>query len=233
MSEDRTHQLGLERAALGEVETKERDRAQVEALQQENAEFLDRHPSVRVVAEIERRHRERRSPRPWRYAIPVVAAMAVVAIVVRPPPPEGLEVTRSKGDVQLLIHRASASGVEKLAEGDRAHPGDRLQVGYASGGSGYGVIASIDGSGAITVHLPKSKEDPAAPLDPKGAALPFSYELDHAPRLERFFLVTHAEPFDAAQIEAAIRGLREPEKEALRLPPGFEQTSLLLRKVEP
>jgi hypothetical protein len=233
MSEDRTHQLELERAALGEVETKPKDRDQVEALRRENAEFLERHPSARVAAEIERRRQERRRVAPWRVAIPALAMVAVVAIVVRQPPTDHLEVTRSKGHVQLLVHRAAASGPEKLSDGEVARPGDRLQLGYGPGGQGYAVIASIDGAGAITVHLPKSKDDEAARLDPKGAALPFSYELDRAPRIERFFLVTRAEPFAARQVEEAIRSLTQPDTEVLRLPPGFEQTSLLLRKVAP
>lgn len=233
MSEDRTHQLELERAALGEAEVQARDRAAVAALQRENAEFLERHPSAKVVAEIHRRHQARRPLAPWRLAVPALAMVAVVAFLVRPPPSDDVEVTRSKGQVQLLIHRASANGAEKLSNGDLARPGDRLQLGYASGGHGYAVIASIDGAGAITVHLPKSKEEAAARLDPKGAALPFSYELDRAPRFERFVLVTAAEPFDARQVDEALRRLHQAEQDNLQLPSGFEQTSLLLRKVEP
>ena len=233
MSEDRTHQLGLERAALGEAETKPQDQAQVEALRQQNAEFLERHPSERVVAEVERRHRERRRGAPWRLAVPALVMVAVAAIFLRQPPVDDVDVTRSKGHVQLLIHRASSSGAEKLADGDVAKAGDRLQLGYGPGGQGYVVIASLDGAGAITVHLPKSRDDDAARLDPKGAALPFSYELDRAPRLERFFLVTSTDPFPARQVEEAIHRLTQPEKEALPLPSNFEQSSLLLRKVEP
>lgn len=233
MSDDRTHPLGLERAALGEAETKDQDRAAVEALRRANAEFLEQHPSQRVVAEIQRRHQERRGGwAPWRIALPAVAMAALVAIWVRPLPGEDPD-TRSKGQVQLLIHRATGSGVEKLVNGDLAQAGDRLQLGYGPGGQGYGVIASVDGAGAITVHLPKSKEEGAARLEPKGATLPFSYELDRAPRFERFFLITKAVPFAAEEIDAALRRLSSPEAGALPLPAGYEQTSLLLRKVEP
>lgn len=233
MSEDRTHQLGLERAALGEAETQDRDRATVEALQRENAEFLERHPSAKVVAEIHRRHQAGRRVAPWRVAVPALAMVAVVALFLRQPPVEELEVTRSKGHVQLLVHRASTTGAEKLSDGDPARPGDRLQLGYAPGGQGYGVVASIDGAGTVTMHLPKSKEESAARLDPKGAALPFSYELDRAPRFERFVLVTAPEPFAAQQVDDALRRLAQAEQGTLQLPNGFEQTSLLLRKVEP
>jgi hypothetical protein len=233
MSQDPTHQLGIERAALGEAETKEQDRDRVEAIKTENEKFLEQHPPERVVAQIKARYQDRKRKASWMLAVPAIALTAVLFVVVRPQPEGDLEVGRSKGNVQLLVHRASSVGAEKLTDGDPARSGDRLQLGYAPGAKGYGVIASIDGSGAITIHLPKSKDDAAQALDPQGAALPFSYELDAAPRIERFFLVTSARPFAANRVEEAMRKLTNPDAEPLTLPAGFEQTSLLLRKVEP
>jgi hypothetical protein len=65
--------------------------------------------------------------------------------------------------------------------------------------------------------------------------LPHAYRLDDAPAFERFFLVTSAAPFDAAQaVEAARRLARapRPERDPLPLPAGLEARALLLVKVD-
>jgi hypothetical protein len=88
-------------------------------------------------------------------------ATAVLALVVAIPrltvTPDD---TRIKGTVDgrpaLAVYRRTPAGSERLADGDVARAGDLLRVGYASGGRAYGVILSIDGTGAVTLHLPPS-----------------------------------------------------------------------------
>ncbi|MFO0726720.1 MAG: hypothetical protein U1E65_23230 [Myxococcota bacterium] len=233
--------IDLERAALGEADASaftEAERAAVEALRAENAQFLAEHPPGPALAEIRRRAAVTPPATPSR--VPYVLAPALVAafsVLLWVGPkliggPAGLESTRAKGTAQLLIHRATELGAEKLKNGESARRGDRLQLGYGSGGDGYGVILSIDGNGEVNIHLPKDSASEAAHLDPKGEALPFSYELDAAPRFERFFLVTSATSFAVAPIAQAVRALKDPERDPLALSPELSTASLLLRKVE-
>src|SRR5262249_54089120 len=56
----------------------------------------------------------------------------------------------------LAIYRQTPSGSERLADGALVRPGDLLRVGYTSAGRAYGVILSIDGRGALTMHLPST-----------------------------------------------------------------------------
>jgi hypothetical protein len=136
----------------------------------------------------------------------------------------------------LAIHRRTAAGSEKLADGSVARAGDLLRVGYAGAGQGYGVILSIDGRGAVTLHLPPAGER-AAPLVRGGITLlDQAYELDEAPGWERFYFVTSDTPFDVAPIMAAARrasggadGSRPPPA-TLAITPGLSQSAFSIQK---
>ena len=116
--------------------------------------------------------------------------------------------------------------------------GDVLQVSYAAGDAKYGVIFSIDGRGTLTWHVPAGYTGgsrAAAPLDTRGKViLPTAYELDDAPRFERFFLVYGAAPFEIADIERIVRALAaQPstaDRTTLSLPSGLGQYSFVLNK---
>jgi hypothetical protein len=62
------------------------------------------------------------------------------------------------------------------------------------------MIFSIDGSGSVTLHLPEA-ESALPRLQKEGEiALPYSYELDNAPRFERFYFVTSQKAFSVRQV---------------------------------
>lgn len=237
MTEAKSSPLDLERAALGELDDARlspAERAEVEGLRRENEQFLLDHPAGPAVAEIQRRAERSSARAPLRAAWiagPALAAAFALLLFLRPSVPE-LELTRSKGSAQLLIHRATTLGVEKLSSGQAARAGDRLQLGYGSGATGYGVIASLDGNGVLNIHFPQEGATQAGALNPKGEELPFSYELDDAPRLERFFLVTADAPFAVSLVREAVGRLADPERDPLTLPSGYVQAALLLRKVD-
>jgi hypothetical protein len=169
----------------------------------------------------------------------VVAAMALLVVVALPrSASQSPDADRIKGDVAarpaLALYRRTASGSERLADGDIARPGDLLRVGYASAGRPYGVILSIDGGGGVTMHLPPSGDRAAALTPGKMILLDSAYELDEAPRVERFYFVTGATPFQAAPILAAARRLAAERKgavpDALPLPEGLEQVTFAIQK---
>jgi len=72
-------------------------------------------------------------------------------------------------------------------------------------GKRFGIIASIDARGRVTLHLPESP-GPAVALDRDGErALPHAYELDDSPGFERFFFVTSDAPFATPEIAESLK----------------------------
>jgi hypothetical protein len=132
------------------------------------------------------------------------------------------------------LYRQTAAGSETLADGAVAHTGDVIRVGYRAAGRTHGVIVSIDGRGAVTMHLP-TDGDRAAALD-RGATvlLDHAYELDDAPRWERFYFITGATPFSVAPVlDAARRAATTPayvSTARLTLPAGLDQSAFSLQK---
>lgn len=109
-----------------------------------------------------------------------------------------VRVKGDEGGPRLAIFRKLASGSERLKDGAAARGGDLVQISYRSGGLAYGAILSVDGRGAVTRHLPASGEK-AVPLAPRDT-LDFAYELDDAPRWERFFLVAGERRFGLEEV---------------------------------
>jgi hypothetical protein len=178
----------------------------------------------------------RSSPRGWLLA-GTLAAVVTTMLAVMPRVPLGADPdVRLKGAVggrpYLTVYRWTAAGSERLADGDTARPGDLLRLGYAPAGRAYGVILSIDGRGTVTLHLPPQNpaRDEAVPLTQSPLALlDAAYELDEAPRIERFYLVTAARPFKIAPVLAAARAAGTAPA-ALPLPSSLEQVTFALQK---
>ncbi len=141
---------------------------------------------------------------------------------------------RAKGfHPTVLVYRHAGNSVELLQQGDIVKAKDTLQISYVAAGQKYGVILSVDGRGAVTVHLPESSAR-AAQLDQNGQVpLGFAYQLDNAPRFERFFFITSDEQFPVSEAVRSAERLASTPAAAtapLVLPKGLEQRSLLLKK---
>jgi hypothetical protein len=96
----------------------------------------------------------------------------------------------------LSIYRRTPASPERLSPQARVRAGDTLQLAYVAAGQRFGVIASVDARGAVTLHLPE-QPGPAVRLDDRAeTALPHAFELDATPGFERFVLVTSEAPFD-------------------------------------
>lgn len=141
---------------------------------------------------------------------------------------------RAKGaDVALLVYRATDAGATLLADGDVAQAGDVVRVGYRAGRPGFGTIVSVDGRGAVTQHWPDGGTRAVA-LEPGATVLlDRGFELDDAPRVERFFLVAADDPFDLAPVMEALRRVGSGtavDVGALGLPASFTTTAFSLWK---
>jgi len=250
--------LLIEKLALGELDPRavdevhgriERDVVAAERLrkiQASDQEILDAYPARTMAAAIERRRRDEKRSRAYRTmmwtAVPVAAAIAAVIFIwpswVRRLPAEypasipaqNAESTTVKGDPRLLVYRKSPVGIEELRRGARARPGDVLQIGYLAAHAKYGVILSVDGRGSVTLHFPKDASEPTALEEGGARTLPFAYELDDAPRFERFFLITADSPIDVGEVLDAARSIGADDVAALPLSPGLRQTDILVRK---
>jgi hypothetical protein len=241
--------LLLERYRLGELPGDEADavarreredegiRVRLRALAESDEALRRRVPPAELARGIRARlaanataARGRAGYRAW----PLVAAAAAAAVlVVLSPIPREPAGERVKGlQPGLALFRKAGERSESLADGDVARAGDLIRVGYRAAGRRFGVILSLDGRGHVTVHLPTSGRQ-AAPLQTgEVVLLEHAFELDDAPRWERFFFVTSETPFDVTPILEGARHAGEAgtPPTALRIKPPLEQSAFSLEK---
>jgi len=233
--------------------------ANLTRLRQSNSEILRSAPPdeyiTRIMTGVQQRiaheagNHRRRSRFPRMILLPIAAAiLAIIGWVwIRPHAPGSRIQTgtnpagglRVKGEVvavvsapALHIYRKRPSGAEELGNGTRARERDLLQLAYAAGDSSHGMIFSIDGKGAITLHFPESPTDSTRLRKPKLTFLEKSYELDNAPGFERFFFIHASHEIDiAATLKKAGDLAADPNKaRTLAIPfPGRQQSLLILK----
>jgi hypothetical protein len=248
----------VERTALDEVPDASRGRIdaadprelaqRVAALNDDNASELAAYPAGPALTQIKARLAIRRTARRrqlQRTVLGVATSAVALVIAVRIVGHHGDEqprpvVTdddgvRAKGKARLVAYRQVGDHAERLEEDALCRAGDVIQLRYNAGGKHYGVIASVDGAGVVTLHFPASEDAPpdATAVSPQTTALPHAYELDDAPRFERFFFLTSNEPIDLQQSLGALRALARSDEAAdapLDLPLEVRQWSLRLRK---
>lgn len=250
-----TPQWLLERLAAGDLApdeastvrrqlTSEGALDRLDALAEDDARLLQRHPPARVSASIrDRSTRDAAASGSWLRALaPATAvglglALAGPALVddsIRRAVTTDTESTRLKGlTPSLRIYRRDAGGPRPLPAAELARAGDVLQLAYAGVGDRFGVVVSIDGAGQVTRHLPADGLDAARLSGPGEIRIDRSYTLDAAPAFERFVLVHAAAPFDVDLVLEAARRLGPSPAAALPIPPELEQVSVLLRKDAP
>ena len=231
----------------------------IAALRADNAAELAAHPAAAAMALIEGRialgtrqrvieGRQQRAR--WFGMLSFAAAGLVIAVLVGKrgtheaplddvaPTVETPDDTRAKGPARLLAFRQVGNRAQQLGHDAMVQSGDLLQLRYKPVGQNYGVIASVDGAGVVTLHYPADEGAPpqATALAHKPTTLPQAYQLDDAPNFERFFFITSDAPIDVQQSLASVRALArrsDSASAALELPDGIRQWSLRLRKPEP
>lgn len=244
----------VERVALDEVPPASRARldgaeaelaARVAALRDADAAELAKYPAAPAVAQIEARVRANATTRRRRRLAMVAgvigtACVLLVAmrVMVRDAPDVPAVVDaggeRAKGAPRVVAYRHAGDHPELLREDALVKPGDVLQLRYKAEHAKYGVIASIDGAGEVTLHYPATEGGSTA-LAKEPTSLPHSYALDTAPRFERFFFVTCDEPIDVVRTLNTLRGFAQRADSATAepvLPAELDQWSLRLRKPE-
>lgn len=262
MKEIRYPDIVLERYLLGELppeklheiqQQEESDaslRSQLQKLRASNEEILSEyHPEFikqRVSAALPAQRRAKKFR--LRYlAIPAGAALTAAVLVlltpvtiqhqtiVSPGSPSAVSVpeqTRFKGDdTKLFLYKKSAHGPEQLFSGAKANEGEVLQLAYVTTHR-YGIIFSIDGRGTVTLHFP-ADETASTELAKGTVYLPSSYQLDDAPRFERFFFIASDRPFDPDKILSQARALARKgtvDGTTSFKAEGLSETSVLVEK---
>jgi hypothetical protein len=240
----------LEQRLAESPESRERltrlEGSELEIRRRHPPEWLARQVRARLRTRVAMRRRSRWARR-WSWAAALASAAAAVAVVAHrsgPLPAPSVaggadhattrEADRIKGfRPSITVYRKTSRGSELLDDGARARAGDVVRLGYRAAGPRYGALFSIDGRGVLTRHLPKAG-NLAVPLRAgETVLLDQAYELDDAPRFERFYLVASGAPFELEAVLGAARRAAASHgrtSSALALPDGFEQSTLLLDK---
>lgn len=197
-----------------------------------DAEILDAHPPEVIARNIQARIDALEPEGAPGFAWPTwslaaglaVAAAAVLVWALAPDPTEAPPVPgpriavadppsteRLKGDAAIVLERKLGTRAEPLLSESKVSPGDTIQVSYRSGGWQHGVLVSLDGGGAVTLHFPDTPEG-STTLQAEGVAVLHAFELDDAPAFERFLFFTSNAPLDPAAIVNRVESLgRAPE----------------------
>jgi hypothetical protein len=220
----------LERYNLGELTR--REKAFVEAALPVEPGLAERLREIRESdGDIRRRGLAPPAPKPRvrrlfpRLLMWGAAAAALVLVIIFPLARGGLPAggisremagpsgDRFKGGAGMAELRAylKEEGVRPLrAEEAVLHAGDTIQLAYTvigAGDSRYGVIFSIDGHAAVTLHYPYTPDSATRLHTGRQTFLEEAYTLDDAPDYELFFFVIGDEPLGVEEILNAARQL--------------------------
>lgn len=231
--ERRVSSLMLERYHLGEVT--EDERKFVEAELSVNAELRSRRGALEDSdRELRRLYPQRKAARPRRYnsrrlRVAGLCAAALLLCVLFPSIYYSREkvsgaADRAKGaeikpELSLYLDEGAAGtdGERKLPDRSFLKEGNTVQLAYTipPGPEQYGVIFSIDGRAALTLHYPYRAEESPVLAAGKRTFLHEAYTLDDAPDFETFFMVVSPEPLDTETVLKTAGSLAKEPAAAL------------------
>ncbi|GAB6090892.1 hypothetical protein [Spirochaeta dissipatitropha] len=124
---------------------------------------------------------------------------------------------RLKGaDSRIYIYRQDQNSSQvTLNDGDEVSAGDVLQLAYRSAVYEYGLIASVDGTGHVSLHYPSGIFDVPILNTQTLELLPYAFRLDSAPDHEQFIFMLSDRHFP---INDAVRWIEENLDENRLLP---------------
>jgi anti-sigma factor RsiW len=146
----------------------------------------------------------------------------------------GGEQERAKGSTELAVYLKTPDGEARVRDNTVVREGSTVQLAYMSAESRYGVIFSLDGRAALTLHYPSTAEGSTRLVSGRRTALAEAYTLDDAPDYEIFFFVTSPRAVDVEEILALAGRLAQNPETALRrgreVFRNYELQTLTLRK---
>ncbi|MDR2588165.1 MAG: DUF4384 domain-containing protein [Spirochaetales bacterium] len=120
---------------------------------------------------------------------------------------------RAKGRAELSAYLKTETQEARLTDQSLLAEGSTIQLAYMVQEEGYGVIFSIDGRAAVTLHYPYRAGESTRLVPGKRTPLAEAYTLDDAPDCEIFFLIISKTAIDAGDILKTAQGLaKNPEK---------------------
>jgi|SRR6187551_529347 len=207
--------LGADAPAIEEHATSCADcRARIRALDDEQRRFEDDISFDRFSAGVERAARSARPARRavrarvWMSSMAGMAAAAAALLVFVTAPDKPGPTTRSKGGSGIIVRVAGTDG-QRTADVDATEAlarGERLRIGYQSGGHKYLLSLSIDDRGEVTPLYPERGPSLQVPDGSQTATrfLPDSLELT-GKGTERIVVVLSDDPIDAEVARRAAR----------------------------
>ena len=224
-------------------------RTRLAALDRSDLEVRERYPPQILAAGVRMRLESRSAAATrtagvrfgWRWKTVAALAVAVTLVVVVGPllvGPGNDATDRVKGlEPTLVLYRKTTTGSERVEDGAVTHAGDQIRIGYRAAGHSWGVVVTIDGRGVVTRHLPREGSRSARLSPGPEELLDFAYELDDAPRWERFYFVAGSAPFDVGPVVEAARRVSVAGEAGppplLPLQMDVRQSSVLLIKQVP
>jgi hypothetical protein len=201
---------------------------------------------------------QRRRPFPKKAALAALTAAALFLCVFFPvlyfhPGEESLGTVSAAGgtdrlkgaemlkEPKLFVYLKDESPESRFPEGELKdetllREGNTVQLAYAvpAGEARYGVIFSIDGRSAVTLHYPYREGQSALLTAGKKTFLREAYTLDDAPELEMFFMVLSDKTLDPVEILTAASDLARNPRAALseseRIFRGYEVERVIIKK---
>jgi hypothetical protein len=153
---------------------------------------------------------------------------------------------RAKGGTELRVYLKPApgnlgnpgnpgnSGDLNLEDGAVLREGNTVQLAYMVNGERYGVILSIDGRSAVTLHYPYGEGQSTQLVSGRRTLLDEAYTLDDAPDYEIFFFIIGDRPLDLGRILGSAKELarnpRTAREGSAALFKGYEVKTFTLRK---
>jgi len=193
-------------------------RARLRALDDEQRRFEQEISFDRFAAGVERAARgaskaKAKARKPvllsaWVAPMLAMAACLAVMVTFAPRPVLRQPTTRTKGGAGITVRVAGVDG-QRNARVDSTEPlarGERLRIGYQSGGHRYLLALTVDDHGVVQALSPEQGQSLALGDGTEKATryLPDSWELDGA-GVERIIVVLSDQPIDVATARAAAR----------------------------
>src|SRR5260221_1354014 len=148
----------------------------------------------------------RRWQRRWLFALPALAAAAIVVLVLmrnHDAPGDELGI---KGDAAWQAVAKHGERTVQGRDGPTLAPRDQIRFVVVPNGARYVMIASIDGAGTASIYVPYYGAA-SERIDGAIVELPGSIVLDVTPGPERLYALFSAEPLAADAVKAKLREL--------------------------